>query len=173
MNSNEENVYEDGVRALPVRDWAGTVSLGRRSVMCLALLLSFSSPLILAQSSDQTGPGQLSNNPLRLERKDAQPTADEPAIDPALEQRQLLELNAKLHKEIVSDTDKLLKMVTDLNAEIGSADPASLTPEQLRKVAAIEKLAHSLKDKMKSPIKAPPAVFDPAAKPLHNYPEGR
>jgi hypothetical protein len=172
MNSAEKNFNEDGVRALLVRDSAGTVSHGKRSVMCLALLLTLSSPLILAQTSDQTGPGQLSNNPLRLERKDAQPTADEPAIDPALEQRHLLELNAKLHKAIVSDTDKLLKLVTELNAEIGGADPASLTPEQLSKVAAIEKLAHSLRDKMRFPIKDPPALFDPA-KPLHNYPEGR
>jgi hypothetical protein len=173
MNSAEKSFNEDRVRALLVRDLAGTVSHGKRSVLCLALLLSFSSPLSLAQSSsDQTGPGQLSNNPLRLERKDAQPTADEPAIDPALEQRQLLELNAKLHKAIVSDTDKLLKMVAELNAEIGGTDPASLTPEQLRKVAAIEKLAHSLRDKMRFPIKDPPALID-AAKPLHNYPEGR
>lgn len=173
MNSTERHLNEDGARALPVRDSAGTGSHCKRPVMCLVLLLSLSGPLILAQESDQSGPGQLSNNPLRLERKDAQPTADEPAIDPTLEQKQLLELNAKLHKEIVSDTDKLLKMVTELNAEIGSADPTSLTPEQLRKVAAIEKLAHSLRDKMRNPIKDPPAVFDPAAKPLHNYPEGR
>jgi hypothetical protein len=172
MNSAEKNFNEDGVRAQLVRASAGTVSHGKRSVLCLALLLTLSSPLILAQTSDQTGPGQLSNNPLRRERKDAQPTADEPAIDPALQQRQLLELNAKLHKAIVSDTDKLLKMVTELNAEIGGTDPASLTPEQLSKVAAIEKLAHSLRDKMRFPIKDPPALFDPA-KPLHNYPEGR
>ena len=172
MNSAEKNFNEDGVRALLVRDSPGTVSHGKRSVLCLALLLSLSSPLILAQTSEQSGTGQLSNNPLRRERKDAQPTADEPAIDPALQQRQLLELNAKLHKAIVSDTDKLLEMVTELNAEIGGADPASLTPDQLRKVAAIEKLAHSLRDKMRFPIKDPPALFDPA-KPLHNYPEGR
>ena len=172
MNSAEKNFNEDGVRALLVRDSAGTVSHGKRSVLCLALLLSLSSPLILAQTSEQRGTGQLSNNPLRLERKDARPTADEPTIDPALEQRRLLELNAKLHKAIVSDTDKLLEMVTELNAEIGGADPASLTPDQLRKVAAIEKLAHSLRDKMRFPIKDPPALFD-SAKPLHNYPEGR
>jgi hypothetical protein len=172
MNSAEKNFNEDGVRALLVRDSAGTVSHGKRSVLCLALLLSLSSPLILAQTSEQSGTGQLSNNPLRLERKDARPTADEPTIDPALEQRRLLELNAKLHKAIVSDTHKLLEMVTELNAEIGGADPASLTPDQLRKVAAIEKLAHSLRDKMRFPIKDPPALFD-SAKPLHNYPEGR
>ena len=172
MNSAEKNFNEDGVRALLVRDSAGTVSHGKRSVLCLALLLSLSSPLILAQTSEQSGTGQLSNNPLRREREDAGPTADEPTIDPALEQRRLLELNAKLHKAIVSDTDKLLEMVTELNAEIGGADPASLTPDQLRKVAAIEKLAHSLRDKMRFPIKDPPALFD-SAKPLHNYPEGR
>ena len=59
------------------------------------------------------------------------------------------QLNEAQHKAMVSDTDKLLKLVTEFNAEIGSTNPESLTPEQLRKVAEIEKLAHSVKEKMR------------------------
>jgi hypothetical protein len=95
-----------------------------------------------------------------------------PASDPVYEQRHLHELNAKLHKSIVSDTGKLMKLVTELNAEVSSTNPASLTQEQLRKVAAIEKLARSLRDEMRSTVKEPPAFIDPA-QPLPNYRDRR
>lgn len=144
-----------------------------RPALGLALLLAFSCGLAVAQqSSEQTGTGQLSNNPLRLDRRDGRPAADDTEIDPVLEQKQLHEMNSKLHKSIISDTDKLLKMVAELNAEIGGTNPASLTPEQLRKVAAIEKLAHNLRNEMSSPVKEPPPFID-LAKPLPSYPDRR
>ena len=42
---------------------------------------------------------------------------------------------------MVDDTDKLLKLVTELNSEISRTNTSTLTPEQLRRVAEIEKLA--------------------------------
>jgi hypothetical protein len=50
---------------------------------------------------------------------------------------------------MISDTEKLVKLVSELEAEIGSSSSAALTTEQLRKLAEIEKLAHSVKEKMK------------------------
>jgi hypothetical protein len=82
------------------------------------------------------------------------------------------QLIAAKHKSIVANTEKLLKLVTELNAEISSTNPASLTPDQLRKVAAIEKLAHSVKDEMKTPVQATPAFID-SAKPLDDGPYRR
>ena len=173
MNSTEENLAKDELRSPVVRDSGGKLSGGVRPVLGLALLLAFSCGLAMAQqSSEQTGTGQLSNNPLRLDRRDGGPPANDLEIDPALEQRQLHELNAKLHKSIVSDTNKLLKMVAELNAEISVSNPASLSPEQLRKVGAIEKLAHNLRNEMRSPIKEAPEPVDPA-KPLPNYRDRR
>ncbi len=68
--------------------------------------------------------------------------------DPVYQERRLRQLALETHKSMVSDTDKLLELVTELNSEISAKNPGSLTPEQLRKIAQIEKLAHSVKQKM-------------------------
>src|SRR5208283_3173727 len=49
-----------------------------------------------------------------------------------------------LQKEMISDTNKQLKLASELNAEISNSNPDSLTPAQLRKVKEIEKLARSV-----------------------------
>jgi hypothetical protein len=72
---------------------------------------------------------------------------------PYLREKRMQQLSAAQHKALVSDTDRLLKLASELNAEIGNGNTGSLTPEQLRKVAEIEKLAHSVKDKMSQPVK--------------------
>lgn len=88
-----------------------------------------------------------------------------PAGDPVYEERRMRQLNAAQHKSMVSDTDKLLKLVNELNAEINSTNPGTLTPDQLRKVADIEKLAHSVKDKMRMSVKGTPVYMDPSPLP--------
>ena len=57
-------------------------------------------------------------------------------------------LALETHKSMVSDTDKLLQLVTELNSEISARNSGAFTAEQLRKVAQIEKLAHSVRQKM-------------------------
>ena len=52
------------------------------------------------------------------------------------------------HKSMVSDADKLLKLARQLDAEIASNPSDELTPQELHKVAEIEKLAHNVKAKM-------------------------
>lgn len=152
---------------------AGQASFGLRLSLWLMLLLVVSVGRTSAQtSSEQTPTGQLSNNPLRLERGHATPSLDGDTEDPAIQQRRLHLLSVSLHKSIVSDTDKLLKLVTELNAEISSTNPTSLTREQIRKIAAIEKLARNVKDQMRTPVQAAPAFVD-AAQPLENYPNRR
>ena len=69
-------------------------------------------------------------------------------MDSKLAAKQIQLLNVQRQKTIVSDTDKLLKLATELKAEIDSGDSASLSPEQLHKISEIEKLARSVKQKM-------------------------
>jgi hypothetical protein len=73
--------------------------------------------------------------------------------DPAEEQRRLQAVNAERHESMVSDTNKLLKLAQDLNDEIIRANPESLTPAQLSKVAEIQKLAHKVKSKMADSVR--------------------
>lgn len=69
-------------------------------------------------------------------------------LDPITAEKRLRALNADRHKSLVSDTDKLLKLARQLDAEIASNPTGQLTPEELHKVAVIEKLAHNVKTKM-------------------------
>ncbi len=145
-----------------------------RSLLWLALLLAPAALLCGGQSAGQ----QISKYSLEGSQgsRNSMPGADQNfggnGGDPVLEERRLRGLNAALHKSMVSDTEKLLKMVTELNAEIGSTSPASLTPEQLRKVAEIEKLAHSIKDKMSTSVRGAPGLRDDSSPisfpPTHN-----
>ncbi len=81
--------------------------------------------------------------------------------NPSLPAKQMKALNEQRQKILVSDTDKLLKLAQDLNSEIASSSPSSLTPEEIHKISAIEKLAHSVKQKMSESFISSPALHDP------------
>jgi len=95
------------------------------------------------------------------------PSADENVGpgDPLWQEKQLRILNADRQKELVADANKLLKLARELDAEIGSTNPDSLTPEQLRRIAEIEKLAHSVKEKMSTSVRGMP-MFRPGRPPM-------
>ena len=85
--------------------------------------------------------------------------------DPAADPKRMRVLNAERQRELVSDTQKLLQLARELNAEVSDANSAGMTDAQLRKVAEIAKLARSVKEKMTFSVggypslKAPP-TFD-------------
>jgi hypothetical protein len=69
-------------------------------------------------------------------------------LDPIMMERRMNALNKERQKEMVSDTNELLKLAKELNDEIAARDTGGLTPEQLHKIAEIEKLARGVKEKM-------------------------
>lgn len=70
--------------------------------------------------------------------------------DPALEQQRIQAIKIAQHAEIVSDTDKLLKMTARLDAEVEQSHQTALTRKQLHTLAKIEKLAKTVKQNMTS-----------------------
>lgn len=82
-------------------------------------------------------------------------------IDLAMYQRRQKNFMEYQHKLIVSDSDRLLRLATELQASMNQpgADP---TPLQLRQLEAIEKLAHNIKSKMSysMPAANPVSTFD-------------
>ncbi len=60
-------------------------------------------------------------------------------------------------RSMASDSDKLLKMERALSAKIDKSGPGSLTREDLRTMAEIEKLAHNIKWKMQLATDGSPA----------------
>ncbi|MGD0735602.1 MAG: hypothetical protein ABR976_10665 [Terracidiphilus sp.] len=81
--------------------------------------------------------------------------------DSEVQEKRFKALNAERHKSMVADTNRLLKLAGELNAELADEPAESLNPDQLRKVAEIEKLAHSVKEKMGMSVKGLP-VFVPS-----------
>ena len=70
-------------------------------------------------------------------------------------QRQAREMakqaNLQRQAALKSDTDKLLKLAVDLKNYVDKSNENVLSLEVLKKAEEIEKLAHSVKDKMKGP----------------------
>lgn len=89
-------------------------------------------------------------------------TGEPDQIDAA---RRFRAINEMRQKELVSDTNKLLKLANELDAEIHKTNADSLTPDQLHKLATIEKLARSVKEKMSTPVQGAP-VYQPPQPPL-------
>lgn len=81
--------------------------------------------------------------------------------------RRFRALNEMRQKALVSDTDKLLKLANELYAEIHKTNTESLTPDQLHKLATIEKLARSVKEKMSTPVAYMPSYRPPSGPIMH------
>jgi len=86
--------------------------------------------------------------------------------DPVMMERRMQALNMERQKEMVNDTNKLLKLARELNDEVASTKSDTFTSDQLRKIAEIEKLARSVRDRMTagtavapSLLSTPPIVF--------------
>ena len=50
---------------------------------------------------------------------------------------------------MVADSDRLLSLATDLKAQIDKSGAGSLSVDEIKKADEIEKLAHSLKARLK------------------------
>jgi hypothetical protein len=56
---------------------------------------------------------------------------------------------AERQKQLVADTDKLLSLTTSLKAQVNESNKDILSLDMIRKAEEIEKLAHSVKERMK------------------------
>lgn len=74
-------------------------------------------------------------------------------ISPIDVEKRLRALNADRQNKLVADTNKLLKLAAELNAELSNSNSGSLTSEEKRKVGEIEKLARSVKNKMSTSVR--------------------
>jgi hypothetical protein len=122
--------------------------------------------LLLAQP-DGALSGQFGSHPT-LPQPIGQPVGggleDVPNADPTEDEKLLRALNADRQKSLVSDTNKLLRLVNELNAEIARSSPDLLNSAQLRKMAEIEKLAHNVKDKMSTSVRRMQPIQQPTVK---------
>jgi hypothetical protein len=73
---------------------------------------------------------------------------DDSDYDPMMAERRAQALNAERQKQMVADANKLLKLAKELNDEVAAANENAFTPDQLRKIAEIEKLAKNVRERM-------------------------
>ncbi len=57
--------------------------------------------------------------------------------------------NIKRQQELKKDTDKLLELATELKQDVDKTNENTLSVDVIKKAEEIEKLAHSVKDKMR------------------------
>jgi len=135
-----------------------------RSLLFLAILLIFSIRAGLAQTSlgnkstIMSGDGSVA---AQRETLDYLTNTGGGEFDSTIAERRMKMLNNERHKSLISDSDKLFKLATEINNEIAQSNSGLLTPEQLRKVAEIEKLARSVRDKMTQTLPPPSANIFP------------
>ena len=60
--------------------------------------------------------------------------------------------NAERRKQIADDSSRLLKLATDLKAEVDKTSKDTLSLNVIRQADVIERLAHDVKEKMKLSI---------------------
>lgn len=119
--------------------------------LCIALLVAL-------RSGAQAVPGQQHPNGSQRGSPHLTDDMDDTTNSEAVDREKALRLqNAARQKSMVADTDRLVRLVNELNAEIVRTNPDSLTPAQQRKVAEIEKLARNVKEKMSTSVRGMPA----------------
>ena len=92
------------------------------------------------------GPGQL--NP-GLPPIDGRRTEDVGPLAPRLLEQQARSRNTERQKRLVEDTNKLLALATDLKQQVDKTNKDVLSVDVVKKAEEIERLARSVKERMK------------------------
>ncbi|MGH9546128.1 MAG: hypothetical protein ACRD23_13045 [Terriglobales bacterium] len=112
-----------------------------KNFLCLGLafLLTAAVPLV-----SQTNPLRLPDPPLGQQKPRPE---DEPRL--RMEKEMAKKANQARQADLKRDTDKLLKLATELKESVDKTNESTLSVDVIKKAEEIEKLAHSVKDKMK------------------------
>jgi len=106
----------------------------------IVLILCSASSSVSAQNS-RMPPSQLPENPSQQ-----QPEADARS---KMERDMAKKANQERQVALKKDTDKLLKLATELKEYVDKTNENMLSMDVIKKAEEIEKLAHSVRDKMK------------------------
>ncbi|NYF89565.1 hypothetical protein RBB79_08415 [Tunturiibacter empetritectus] len=94
-------------------------------------------------------PKQFTPPPQRFPGQGHQPDDMSPNIDSRRAEQQEEVRSTERQKRLVADTDKLLALATDLKQQVDKTNKNILSVDVIKKADEIEKLAHSVKERMK------------------------
>lgn len=113
----------------------------------LAYLLTIGASASTSVCFAQQNPNVSIHNPVLTAPPDA--NAQMQMHDQQTKQQSYAAANAERKKQIAEDSEKLLKLASDLKAEVDKTDKDALSLNVIRKADEIERLAHIVKEKMK------------------------
>ncbi|HEX4577743.1 MAG TPA: hypothetical protein VH117_10355 [Edaphobacter sp.] len=116
--------------------------------------------VLVVASSVRVSGGQITNPPWNGKQQGTQmpgvpnrpglgTNPDTDPMDPHRAEQQARMQNNDRQKRLVADTDKLLVLATDLKAQVDKSTKDTLSVDVIKKADEIEKLAHSVKERMK------------------------
>jgi hypothetical protein len=124
------------------------VPIPRPCFAALALLLAIAvSTPCLAQAPGQA-PQRLPN-PGPPTPGQVTPPGPEDEARERIEKEMAKKANEERQAQLKRDTDRLLKLATELKTSVDKTDQNTLSLDVVKKAEEIEKLAHSVKEKMK------------------------
>jgi hypothetical protein len=107
----------------------------------LVLAMFFAATLPSSFSQSVPPPPQMPN-----------PTQPQPSEEPGraeMEKEMAKKANEERQAQLKRDTDRLLKLATELKTDVDKTTQNTLSVDVVKKAEEIEKLAHSVKEKMK------------------------
>jgi len=119
------------------------------SVVAVVLLTAGSMRLSGGQAIPIQPIGQDGQTPGIPTPRNGRPGEDPFPGEPNRAEQQAKARNDDRQKRLVADTDKLLALATDLKEEVGKTNKQILSVDVIKKADEIEKLAHSVKERMK------------------------
>jgi len=90
--------------------------------------------------------------PVTLDPQFRQRRNEEEPIDARLERQRVKAWNKERFDNLKKDTDKLLKLATELKESVDKANKDTLSLEVIRKTEEVEKLAKSVREKMRAQL---------------------
>ncbi len=139
--------------------WSRRAGQPLRTGLRLALLLALACGPA-GRSQSVPGAAQSTTRPPFYGPQDMSSPVD---YDPIMAEKRLRALNIERQKQMVADANKLLKLAKELNDEVAASNSGTLTPEQLHKIAEIEKLARNVKERMTAAaMQLQPALTPPS-----------
>jgi hypothetical protein len=77
------------------------------------------------------------------------PSESDTPTSPQTEEEQAKMRNVERQKQLVADAQKLLSLANELKADVDKSTKDTLSLDVIRKADEIERLAHTVKEKMK------------------------
>lgn len=112
-------------------------------------LLTFGGTLSREQMPQPSFPQQGPPQPDGRRGTGLPPIGPDDSLPPQLAAQQARSRNNDRQKRLVADTDKLLALATELKQEVDKTNKDIMSVDVIKKADEIEKLAHSVKERMK------------------------